>query len=416
MKKLLVLLSIILTFSGNPTASGTRFEFNDVSDNDWFKENVHTLVNMNVVDGYPDGSFRPGQDINADAFIKMAVTALGYTDIENGSPYWASTYIDKAMELNLVLEDEFSGYGRPVTRYEMARIIVRALEEDYEGNLQEYARLITDYHLIEDIYKDYVVKAYCKGILTGYKDGSFRGERTATRAEAAAIIHRLIDDAARAVPELPGAAPTHKPIPTPAPPENGETVEYLSQEEVERLKQYEDNTGAGLVYDVGTKKMISFYKTNDKFITDRGYNRAVTAVYIATTHMNTANNVDYKIYDKKTYKDELRKSIDPQIFDLYAQDWLDNINNYKIGVEGQFYSHPSLVYVSHEGRLRVRGLIKYIVHSCTDVEHFFGASIPLGKWIQEDCEIELYSMGDLGPYYRKLYTISTVPRDINQGN
>lgn len=202
MKRLACLL-IMVVLINITTGVVEAKAYKDVSSSDWFYNNVMKLSDLNVIDGFPNGEFRPQQNINVDAFIKMTVTALGYTDIKNGLFYWAQPYIDKAKDLGLVNDGEFSSYTRPIYRNEMARIIIRALDEEYPDNLQDYKSLITDYDTIYSSYQEYVLKAYCKGILTGYADGSFRGENTATRAEAATIIYRLIDPAARKVPELP---------------------------------------------------------------------------------------------------------------------------------------------------------------------------------------------------------------------
>jgi hypothetical protein len=202
-KRLFLLTLCFVSILMLPFHAYGKIGFKDVQDIDWFYETVTSLCEAGVINGFPTGDFRPNEPINVDAFIKMTVTVLGYTDIKNGPFYWAKPYIDKAMELGLVKEGEFSSYARPIYRNEMARIVVRALDDEYPDNLQAYKSLITDYNAIYSRYQDYVLKAYCKGILTGYADGSFRGENTATRAEAATIIYRLIEPSARKVPKLP---------------------------------------------------------------------------------------------------------------------------------------------------------------------------------------------------------------------
>ena len=184
--------------------------FTDVKQTDWFAENVLALVERGVINGFPvsDSSlfeFRPQDDVKVDAFIKMTVTAMGFKDIKNGVAYWAEPFIAKAKELFLVFDGEFARYDRPITRAEMARIIVRALKTDYPENLDEYTSLIGDFSSIDDAYKSFIVKAYYTGILTGYTDTTFRGNNTAARSEAATIIMRLIDPSKRVVPVLPGS-------------------------------------------------------------------------------------------------------------------------------------------------------------------------------------------------------------------
>ena len=198
MKKfMMVVMSCILLLTNSVYA----VVLTDVQDH-WAKETIGYLVESGIVNGYDDGTFKPEDTVQVDAFIKMVVTSLGHT-LENGSSYWASTFIDKAKELSLVKEGEFGTYESPINRAEMARMIVRALQEEYPDNLDKYKSLITDYDTIANIYQDYIVKAYTKGIITGYEDGSFKPEQNATRAEAATMIVRMLDAEQRKVPELP---------------------------------------------------------------------------------------------------------------------------------------------------------------------------------------------------------------------
>lgn len=44
-------------------------------------------------------------------------------------------------------------------------------------------------------YKDYVSATMSMGIITGYADGSFGGDRTLARSESAAVIIRLMKTA-----------------------------------------------------------------------------------------------------------------------------------------------------------------------------------------------------------------------------
>ncbi len=196
-KYMMVVMSFILLLTNGVYA----VTLTDVQDH-WAKETVGYLVESGIVNGYDDGTFKPEDTIQVDAFIKMVVTSLGHA-LENGPSYWASTFIDKAKELSLVKDGEFDTYESPINRAEMARMIVRALQEEYPDNLDEYKALITDYDKIADPYKEYIVKAYTKGIITGYEDGSFKPEQNATRAEAATMIVRMLDAEQRKVPELP---------------------------------------------------------------------------------------------------------------------------------------------------------------------------------------------------------------------
>jgi len=83
----------------------------------------------------------------------------------------------------------------------MAKIIVRACDESF-SNYEMYQSSISDYSKIPAEFKEYVLKAYSKGIITGYPDGTFGGTNTMKRSEATAVIARLIDPSQRKAPKL----------------------------------------------------------------------------------------------------------------------------------------------------------------------------------------------------------------------
>ena len=114
----------------------TENRYSDVSSSDWFNNAVSTLSNMGIIDGYPDGSFRPNAGITRAEFAKIAVSffkdyvgeTIGdrFTDI---SGQWYTTYINLAAELAIV-----SGYPdgtfRPrnkITRAEAMQIVNNTL-------------------------------------------------------------------------------------------------------------------------------------------------------------------------------------------------------------------------------------------------------------------------------------------------
>ena len=176
----------------------------------WGREYIESLVDRGIINGYPDGSFKPDDSMARDAFIKMTVVALGYNP-GNAKGYWAQNYIDKAIELNLIALDEFESYTEPILREEMASIVVNAvLKDEFEHNvnLYDYVREdIKDYGAISDKYKQRVLNSYGFGLITGF-DGYFRPQGTATRAEAATIITRYIDENIRQPYQVDASVPT----------------------------------------------------------------------------------------------------------------------------------------------------------------------------------------------------------------
>lgn len=187
MKRLLSFIMLFfLLFQLNALA------FSDMESH-WAKSFVDKLAENSIVDGYIEGGYRPESSINTDEFIKLVLTAIG----ENVSPsnsYWAENYIKRAYELNIVWYTEFDTFSRPILRGEMARIMVRALKLSEKSGAEKKVLIqqISDYYDILNQYKDYVLTAYANGLINGYNDGSFLPMRTATRAEAAVMITRML--------------------------------------------------------------------------------------------------------------------------------------------------------------------------------------------------------------------------------
>ena len=214
MKKILaVMLSVAALVSASSAAMAASYT--DVPENAWYTGYVNKISELKGFAGYEDNTFRPDNQITQEEFVKTVVAltvgeqpeATG----ENTEPKrswkncwdsWAQPYLDKAMEMGLITEEDtdFRYNGLPCTRGNMAKIATRAFEylkEEKITDTSAYAAKLKDYANIEDKYKSYVLQAYGKGIISGYEDGTFRADGILTRAEASSVLVRLIDKAER---------------------------------------------------------------------------------------------------------------------------------------------------------------------------------------------------------------------------
>ncbi|HHW47486.1 MAG TPA: hypothetical protein GXX14_02580 [Clostridiaceae bacterium] len=182
---------------------GNNTNFSDIKTSDWFYNNVTKLARDGLISGYPDKTFRPLGNITVAEFIKILIKAMGHDLRAVKGDYWAKNFINKAIELGIIYKDEFDNYDRPITRGEMARMILRAEgEEKTVENLEEYSSRISDYETLNPEERETSVKIFASGIITGFPDGSFGFHRNATRAEACAILSRFLNKEERIVPEL----------------------------------------------------------------------------------------------------------------------------------------------------------------------------------------------------------------------
>ena len=164
----------------------------------WAEQSVNVLRNNGIIAGRGDGMFHPNELVYANEYVKMVVTALGYTDIENYPGDWARNYIEKAVDLGLILNGEIKSYEEPINRGMMAKIAMRALQDEATPDyIMAYKGLITDYEDLDANIRLDALKCVEKGIIKGMPDGAFRPSYFSTRAEAATVIHRMISEEER---------------------------------------------------------------------------------------------------------------------------------------------------------------------------------------------------------------------------
>lgn len=131
MKKLLATLVLSLTvFTSTAFAA-----FSDVSSAHTHYAAITSLVDQGIVQGYEDGTFKPGNKVNRAEALKIILLGAGIT-------------VDGSSSAALLFSD---------------------VEED-------------DWHF------DYVSTAVSLGIVQGYSDGTFKPEQTVNRAEALKML------------------------------------------------------------------------------------------------------------------------------------------------------------------------------------------------------------------------------------
>ena len=184
--------------------------FTDIKGSEWYAADVTALASSGneIIKGYPDGSFRADTKLTADQFITMLVRAGGQT-AANNSEYWAIPYLNKAKEMGILQDGDFSDFRAEISREEMALLMMRFLAGREDLSKLESAQAeeaILDFALVgayqkttagKEAYQKAVKEAYALGLLTGYEDISFKPQGILTRAEAATVVMRLLTPSRR---------------------------------------------------------------------------------------------------------------------------------------------------------------------------------------------------------------------------
>lgn len=139
-----MLVTILYRMAGSPDVSGLKESFSDVTSKHWAYKEIIWGSNNGIIKGYPDGTFKPNQDISRQELCAM------------------------------------------IARY--ARFIDSPLDTDRNA-----LKGFDDYKSVGKSFKDDVNALCACGIVQGYEDDTIRPAANATRAQAATMILRFED-------------------------------------------------------------------------------------------------------------------------------------------------------------------------------------------------------------------------------
>ena len=166
----------------------------------WAQKYIGFLASRNIVNGYPGGGFNPQGNVTRAEFLKMLAEAVdgidftgvrsaGFNDLADGA--WYIKYVDFAAALGIV-NGYPDGSFRPnglITREEMAVMTERFIKAmGFNLMTVNKATEFKDQDKISLYAVDAVKVMQQYGILDGNPDGSFNPKGYATRAEAAKVI------------------------------------------------------------------------------------------------------------------------------------------------------------------------------------------------------------------------------------
>ncbi|SHH32376.1 S-layer homology domain-containing protein [Caloranaerobacter azorensis DSM 13643] len=188
----------------NKTADYFKQIANRFSDmgNHWANVTVGKLVELGILDGYGDGTFRPNNTITRAEFAKVVRTSLRLDTIKGNSfndtkKHWAKDEIHTLVKKGIILPSEYGDNYEPdknITRIEMAKMIVRAVGLDEKAKeLAGQKTKFNDDNTIKSEDKGYIIIASQNGIINGYPDNTFKPCGEATRAEASQMIVNMFD-------------------------------------------------------------------------------------------------------------------------------------------------------------------------------------------------------------------------------
>ncbi len=203
---LIFLCSMVLGALPVQPASAQFFDING----HWAEKQINNWAGGGLAGGYSDGTFKPGKQITRAEFVALINRAFkkqdkidraDFKDVKDSHWFYAEVAVAQADGFCTGYSD---GTFRPlqsITRQEAASIICRLLSldaTDTGGNT------FTDAENIAPWAWEAVNAVAKTGIMSGYKDGSFRGTNPITRAETVVTLDRAINYSKLAIVEPDG--------------------------------------------------------------------------------------------------------------------------------------------------------------------------------------------------------------------
>ena len=219
MKQTIPVLAMTAIMAQSTVAFGAE-TFTDLTGYNWAKPAIENMAAQGILSGVGNQKYAPAANVTVTEFASMAMRAYGGKDVAitlskeqgnleeieavNGN-YWGNTTICAAQKFGLT--DRFgldkARWSEPATRAEMATIVMTIAEQMGEEAFEIKDGIennIGDYSEVSSYANDmrYILQAYSNGILCGTDDaGSYAPSAYAKRAEAAAIMQRLVDPSKR---------------------------------------------------------------------------------------------------------------------------------------------------------------------------------------------------------------------------
>ncbi|MFP4099254.1 S-layer homology domain-containing protein [Coleofasciculus sp.] len=204
---------IAQTFNLPRQVGATSGSFRDVADNFWAAAAIRQAASMGFISGFPDGTFRPQQNLTRIQALVSVVNGLGLGS-GNGNlllfyrdraqiPSYATDAIATATQRQLVVN-----YPRPqelkpmqaISRAEVAALIYQALvstgeasaiSSPYIVNPSGYVPSFTD---IQNHWAaDFIRPLAGLNLISGFADGSFKPDAPLNRAQYAALVVKVFN-------------------------------------------------------------------------------------------------------------------------------------------------------------------------------------------------------------------------------
>lgn len=187
-----------------PAAAGSPSQFTD-TESYWGKTYVNYMYTSGITTGYPDGTFRPNNNISRAQFTVMLYrylhldesrysrVVLPFADLAEipayALPAIRALYTEGIVNGSTGADGQlYFNPGSSLTRAQAATMIGRTQARGYALA----ALTFTDAASIPAYAADFIRTMTAQGVISGYADGSFKPHNPITRGQMAKILYNLM--------------------------------------------------------------------------------------------------------------------------------------------------------------------------------------------------------------------------------
>ncbi len=198
MKKFIISILAVFVFGISVNAA----TFSDVPETHQYYSAVESLKNLEIVNGYEDGTFKPANSVNRVEALKMILTSAkieapevteetGFPDVQQTD--WFAQYVIKAKNLGIV-NGNADGTFAPARNVNKAEFI-KMLLESFGKDISKHEN--PSKNIAADVPKDawhapYMSYAKTLGIVSPDLNNNLSPSKFLSRGETAEIVYKLL--------------------------------------------------------------------------------------------------------------------------------------------------------------------------------------------------------------------------------
>lgn len=191
-----VLMSLFLMANLSSTFAIT---FSDLDSNHWAYQEITALTEAGIINGYENGTYQPERAVSRGEFLKLIMVALyegnEYFETNNFHiGHWATPYAIEAAESGYLMSGtSVDRLNDNISRLEMVHILAKiCIDNRIQKAESSEAISFQDTTELEEESKLYIDFVTSNGLINGYTDGTFKPNKTMTRAEVATVMSRFL--------------------------------------------------------------------------------------------------------------------------------------------------------------------------------------------------------------------------------